>query len=465
MKKHTLMAALLLVAIFALIGCTAVTNTSSDNDADAATPTAASSSNDDADAAARTNLELQVMRARQHLAATLNIDLSGVTVVETTPIEWNDSSLGCPEPGMMYLMVITPGYHIILAANGEQYEYHADENETVLLCPEDRSVLKGEEEPFVEIPEGAASLVEQARRDLAAKLGISFNNALVIQVTAVEWNDSSLGCPKPDMAYLTVITPGYHIVLEANGIQYNYHTDEGDSIVFCPDDRSDSKDSDSEDSALASADDDADKMSAKAREMAERAQQDLAIELGIPLDQVTVSWAMAVDWNDSSLGCPQPNTMYMDVITPGYLIALEANGLKYNYHTDENDYLILCSMADGSFAPSMEALIVEVKRDLANKLGISADGILFVKVTAVEWPDSSLGCPEPDKMYLMVVTPGYQIVLDVSGVKYNYHTNTDGYFVLCPNDRSGAGNAIEQQQRHQIDLTGFRQITEWLNGS
>ena len=51
-------------------------------------------------------------------------------------VEWSDASLGCPQEGFMYAQVITPGYLIILEAQGEQYEYHTDQTTNVVLCQE-----------------------------------------------------------------------------------------------------------------------------------------------------------------------------------------------------------------------------------------------------------------------------------------------------------------------------------------
>jgi len=47
----------------------------------------------------------------------------------------------------------------------------------------------------------------------------------VVSVEYTEWPDSSLGNPQPDMAYTQVITPGFKVLLEAGGQQYEYHTD------------------------------------------------------------------------------------------------------------------------------------------------------------------------------------------------------------------------------------------------
>ncbi|MDY6877650.1 MAG: hypothetical protein SWK90_15820 [Chloroflexota bacterium] len=75
------------------------------------------------------------MTAVAHLAAELDISPDEVSVLSSTPVEWSDASLGCPQPGMMYAQVITPGYQFILEARGEQYEIHTDRTgRSVVLC-------------------------------------------------------------------------------------------------------------------------------------------------------------------------------------------------------------------------------------------------------------------------------------------------------------------------------------------
>jgi hypothetical protein len=49
-------------------------------------------------------------------------------------MEWSDASLGCPQEGMMYAQVITPGYLIVLEAQGQTFEYHTDQGTNVVLC-------------------------------------------------------------------------------------------------------------------------------------------------------------------------------------------------------------------------------------------------------------------------------------------------------------------------------------------
>ena len=50
--------------------------------------------------------------------------------------EWGDTSLGCPQPGMMYAQVITPGYLIVIAGGGKRLEYHTDTRGRFVMCRE-----------------------------------------------------------------------------------------------------------------------------------------------------------------------------------------------------------------------------------------------------------------------------------------------------------------------------------------
>ena len=78
-----------------------------------------------------------------------------------------------------------------------------------------------------------------------------------------------------------------------------------------------------------------------------------------------------------------------------------------------------------------QALIVKAKEDLARYLGMDMSKITLVSASAVDWPDSSLGCPEPDTMYAQVITPGYRILLAVDGLTYSYHGDKSTQLFWC----------------------------------
>ncbi len=76
-------------------------------------------------------------------------------------------------------------------------------------------------------------ITEKTKADLAKQFGVDTNQIRVVEARAVTWPDASLGCPQPEMAYAQVITPGYWILLEAEGKQYPYHTDQNGQIILC----------------------------------------------------------------------------------------------------------------------------------------------------------------------------------------------------------------------------------------
>lgn len=78
----------------------------------------------------------------------------------------------------------------------------------------------------------AAALVEEAKEDLSTRLKVALDRIALKSAQAVRWRDSSLGCPQPGMNYLTVITPGYLIKLEASGRVFEYHASTR-HVVFC----------------------------------------------------------------------------------------------------------------------------------------------------------------------------------------------------------------------------------------
>ena len=82
----------------------------------------------------------------------------------------------------------------------------------------------------------------------------------------------------------------------------------------------------------------------------ERAKELVATETGVAADSLTLVSLEAVKWNDASLGCPQPGTMYAQVVTPGYRITLQGPKESYDVHTaaaPEGNF-VLCDQAETS---------------------------------------------------------------------------------------------------------------------
>jgi hypothetical protein len=81
-----------------------------------------------------------------------------------------------------------------------------------------------------EVPDAVLTAI---KADLAEKLGADVVEINIVTARSVTWNDGSLGCPRPDQAYTQALVPGYHVVLELAGIEYDYRAAETGFFFLC----------------------------------------------------------------------------------------------------------------------------------------------------------------------------------------------------------------------------------------
>jgi hypothetical protein len=74
----------------------------------------------------------------------------------------------------------------------------------------------------------------------------------------------------------------------------------------------------------------------------EKAKEDLAQRLSVPITQINLIEAKEVVWPDASLGCPQPGMRYKQIPEDGALIVLQVQGTTYEYHNGGSRGLFLC---------------------------------------------------------------------------------------------------------------------------
>lgn len=72
------------------------------------------------------------------------------------------------------------------------------------------------------------------------------------------------------------------------------------------------------------------------------AVSDLADRLGVDESSIVVVSVEEVTWSDASLGCPQPDMSYAQVITDGLRIVLESSGAVYDYRSGGMSDPVLC---------------------------------------------------------------------------------------------------------------------------
>lgn len=61
---------------------------------------------------------------------------------------------------------------------------------------------------------------------LSDSLGLPLDQIAIVTTEAVDWSDSCLGIIHAHRECQTVVTPGFRIILEANQLQYEYHTNQ-----------------------------------------------------------------------------------------------------------------------------------------------------------------------------------------------------------------------------------------------
>ena len=179
-------------------------------------------------------------------------------------------------------------------------------------------------------PVEAPTDIQQAVADLAVAtlaedLKIPKDAITVESVTEVDWRSSALGCPKPGMAYLDVITSGHKVTLRADGQLYYVH--EADNKAFVCRQPSLGGALPKEDLGYG-------------RPML-TAQRDLARRLGVPITEIRAGDATRMTWENAALGCPRPEAHYAEVETHGWRLTLKHGEREYTYHADDH-HVIPC---------------------------------------------------------------------------------------------------------------------------
>ena len=154
-----------------------------------------------------------------------------------------------------------------------------------------------------------------ARQSVALALGIAPDSARVISSTPRDFPDASLDCPQPDTAYAQVITPGFQVLVEADGRRFDVRV-AGSTGRICHRRKAPAP---------------ADEGQASPRKLAEAARDDLARRLGLPPDSVTFTGLRRVKPGEALPGCGEVCAGDSEPADCGMAVRLQANEHEYNY--------------------------------------------------------------------------------------------------------------------------------------
>jgi hypothetical protein len=173
--------------------------------------------------------ELAVTRAKETLRAA-GVDPSSLTVAAAEPVTWPDSSLGCPQPGVQYLQVLTPGYRVELLGRQRNYTVHVAGTRAIVCSGKvgaGASVSRS-----LSPVRGIDAMTQRAREMLANAVGAPADQIHVVGFEPQVWPDTSLGCPTASASIPGRVT-GFKILLEHKGRGYTFNTDLH-RVIACP---------------------------------------------------------------------------------------------------------------------------------------------------------------------------------------------------------------------------------------
>jgi len=177
----------------------------------------------------------------------------------------------------------------------------------------------------------------------------------------------------------------------------------------------------------------------------------LAEQQGLKQEQVEVEDAVAREWPDASLGCPENGKLYAQLMTRGYRVRLRVGKTVRTVHVS-GSHAVVCgsplaaaevqperaeeareAVSPEPEAPAQKALVSQAREDLARRLSITPGDVSLVKFKEVVWPDRGFGCPRPGVVHPQVPQDGVLIVLQAAGRRYNYHSGAGRSPFLCSN--------------------------------
>lgn len=77
--------------------------------------------------------------------------------------------------------------------------------------------------------------------------------------------------------------------------------------------------------------------------------------------------------------------------------------------------------------------VAAVRAHAAEKAGVNEGLVVVLTACEKDWSDSCLGLGGPVEFCLAVITPGYEVTVQVDGVEQKFRVNTDGSVIRREN--------------------------------
>ena len=143
------------------------------------------------------------------LSGITGLPIDQISLVSSEAVTWPNGCLGVQRMGMMCTQAIVEGFKIVLEADGKEYEFHTNQNGSAAVLAEGAQVSGINEKVVI--------------AQLAENLGFQVGDVKLVSNQAIEFGDACMGVVMNDTLCAQVVTSGSIIVLEVDGVQYEYH--------------------------------------------------------------------------------------------------------------------------------------------------------------------------------------------------------------------------------------------------
>ncbi len=254
-----------------------------------------------------------------------------------------------------------------------------------------------------------------AQQMLAERLNIAVEDVTIAAIVEMNWPDSCLGLGGAAESCLAATVPGFKVVLNAGGQDYEFRTDREGGVVRAVEHQTSDMD---------------------APAAGETVRKLLARRLGVDVAEIELVNVERVDWQDSCLGYGSPVELCAQVITPGYRVIVKTAGTSYEFHTDLE---VLRIRNQGGYE-EYTGLPPAARDEIARQVGVEPAKLVITSVERVDWSDSCLDVLPPNRVCITAITPGWRVLVEVNGAPLEFRSDMSGITVIqYPGESSAEG--------------------------
>jgi hypothetical protein len=258
--------------------------------------------------------------------------------------------------------------------------------------------------------------LHKARLDLAERLGIDPKKIVLRSISHEGW-DGCLGIYVEGQACTMIFVGGTVAIFDVDGDSYRYHI-AGDQIVatdFVEGEIVDGMPLDAElrpdTNAL----------------LAAYVRGDLALRLGVDIEDITVEQLQDVTFSNLCLGfLADPEQMCAEALAKGAIVILGYDGESFRYHVSAYG-IVAVSFEEGETTIDLDQdtsdVQEKIRKDLAKRLGVDLEKVSVLSFRSVQWPDGCQGVYFKDALCSQAIVDGFIATVGVAGddKAYTYH--------------------------------------------